>query len=301
MELHVVAMTCVEGARQAGSRAAGLADAAEAYLADGILDAFARAGAPAGVVAKPALTPGEESDDPVTNLGRINAKIAAEVTAALRAETAPLLLGGTCCHLVGMIAGLQHVYGPDARIGLLWLDAHGDFNTPRTSHSQMLGGMPVATSAGLCLPAWRAVAGQRAPLPTDRIVMVDVRNLDPEEEALIRATDVTVARFGPGFDTAPVDAAIDALSADCDHLYVHVDADILDGSLQPNHPTVEPNGPDVATVSRVLARAFGAGKARAFGVVSVNPNGDDGAVSLASGRALLVDGVAAWAAADRVD
>jgi arginase family enzyme len=121
-----------------------------------------------------------------------------------------------------------------------------------------------------------------------------VRNLDDREEVLIRSTDVTIARFGESFDTAPVEAAIDRLAADCDLIYVHVDADILNVSLQPNHPTAEPDGPDLATVIGVLDYAFTTGKACGFGVVSVNPTGPEGAVSLASGTEMVIAGTKAW-------
>ena len=94
---------------------------------------------------------------------------------------------------------MQQAHGADARIGLVWFDAHGDFNTPRTTLSGMLGGMPVAVSAGLGWPHWRELAKQAAPLPTDRIVMVDVRNLDAPEEQLVRATDIVIAAPAAGF------------------------------------------------------------------------------------------------------
>ena len=59
----------------------------------------------------------------------------------------------------GVFGGIQEAYGPTVRVGLLWLDAHGDFNTPRTTLSGMLGGMPVAVSAGLAWPNWRERSG----------------------------------------------------------------------------------------------------------------------------------------------
>jgi arginase len=194
-----------------------------------------------------------------------------------------------------MMSGLQRVYGTDSRIGLVWFDAHGDFNTPRTTHSGMLGGMPVAVAAGLCHGTWRQLAGQQAVLPTDRIVMVDVRNLDPEEAALIAATDVTIGRFGEDGGTEEIGVAVESLAGRVDHLYLHVDADVLDASEQPNHPTVEPNGPSLAATNAALARVMATGLVRAFGVVSMNPTGPDGATSLRSGMAMVRAGIAAWA------
>jgi arginase len=292
--LHLIALHSVDGTPPKGERYSGLAAAADAYLAGGIVDRLVAAGGQVELISEPSLDPSEIDADPIVNLGRLNAKIAAEVVDAVQANHAPVLLGGTCSHLIGMIAGMQQAYGQDLRLGLLWLDAHGDFNTPNTSYSGMLGGMPVAVAAGLCHPAWRELARQRAPLPANRIVMVDVRNLDDREEVLIRSTDVTIARFGENFDTAPIEAAIDRLAADCDLIYVHVDADILDASLQPNHPTAEPNGPDLDTVIRVLDYAFATGKASGFGVVSVNPTGAEGAISLASGTEMVIAGTKAW-------
>ena len=292
--LHLIALHSVDGTPPRGERYSGLAGAADAYLAGGIVDRLAAAGGQVEMISEPSLDPSELDADPIVNLGRLNAKIAADVVDAVQAKAAPVLLGGTCSHLIGMIAGMQQAYGQDLRLGLLWLDAHGDFNTPYTTYSGMLGGMPVAVAAGLCHPAWRELAGQHAPLPANRIVMVDVRNLDDREEVLIRSTDVTIARFGEHFDTEPVEAAIDRLAVDCDLIYVHVDADILDASLQPNHPTAEPNGPDLATVIKVLNYAFATGKASGFGVVSVNPGGAEGAVSLASGTEMIVAGTKAW-------
>lgn len=298
MNLHVIALSSVEGKPPVppATKFEGLAAASAAYLDGGISAEFGKAGAPVGELAQPMLAPGEIDDDRIANLGRLNAKIASEVIEAHAAGRAPLLMGGTCSHLIGMIAGLQQIHGASARIGLLWLDAHGDFNTPRTTLSGMLGGMPVAVTAGLCHPEWREGAGQLAPLPTNRIVMIDVRNLDPAEEALIRATDIEIARFSPEFALDPVTGAIDRLASEVDHLYLHVDADILDATLQPNHPTAEPGGPGLVTVQETLAHAFGTRKVRAFGVVSVNPTGPEGHVSLASGTALLVEGIHYWSA-----
>ena len=71
---------------------------------------------------------------------------------------------------------------------------------------------------------------------------------------------------------------------------------MLDASLQPNHPTAEPNGPDLATVQAAIAKIFETGLVRAYSVVSVNPTGPDGPISLASGKALLTAAIAAWAA-----
>lgn len=271
----------------------GLSGAGAALLEAGIEARIAAAG---GEIDRLEIVPpGAASGDPIADLALVNRNVAQAVRASVADASMPVLVGGNCSHTVGVLSGLQQAYGAETRIGLLWLDAHGDFNTPGTSLSGMHGGMPVAVAAGLAYPAWREGAGMTGPLPTNRIVMVDVRNLDAPEETLIRSTDVEIARFGPGFDSAPVKAAIDRLASEVERLYVHVDADILDESLQPNHPTAEPNGPDVAAVNDVLRHAIATGKVCAFAIVSINASGDGSDVALASGAEVLVDAVGAMA------
>lgn len=294
MRIQIISPPCIEGTPGGTGRMDGLARGGDALLQGGIVEDVLATGAEVGGVARPELPPDRVTADPIVNVGRYNRLIAEAVVASAEGGARPLLLGGTCRHLIGMIAGMQRVYGAASRIGLLWFDAHGDFNTPRTTRSGMLGGMPVATAAGLCHAAWREEAGQAAPLPTDCIVMVDVRNLDPEEAALIAATDVQIARFGADGNIDGIDQAARALAARVDHLYVHVDADVLDASLQPNHPTAEPDGPELAAATAAIGAAMRTGKTRAFGVVSINPDGPHGATSLASGTALIRAGVDAW-------
>jgi arginase len=294
MRARLIGVPVVEATTGAKGRAAGLAEAADAYLAAGLVERIQTLGVEVTQTQRPILPAERISGDPIVNLGRYNALVAKAVAEGIASGEAPVLAGGTCSHLIGMLAGLQIGLGPGPRIGLVWLDAHGDFNTPRTSHSGMLGGMPVAVSAGLCLAPWREKAGMTAPIPTNRIVMVDVRNLDKAEAELIRTTDVTVAKFGASWKTDAIATAIQQLAERVDVLYLHVDADILDASLQPNHPTAEPDGPDVRTVLSVIRVAVATGKVCAYGVVSVNPTGPEGSTSLESGLELVLGGISRW-------
>jgi arginase len=294
MQVHVIGVPCVEATSDSSGRTVGLAEASDAFLAAGLLDRIGELGIAVRGTSRPQLPADKISGDPICNLGRYNDMIGKSVTEAITAGLRPVLAGGTCSHLIGMLAGLQNAYEPRDRIGLVWLDAHGDFNTPVISPSGMLGGMPVATAAGLCHAHWRERAGMTAAIPTNRIVMIDVRNLDPKEAELITATDVSVAKFGSQGETGAIATAIQRLADRVDHLYLHVDADVLDASLQPNHPTAEPDGPGLDPVLAALRIAFATEKVRAFGVVSVNPTGPDGPVSLASGMRMILDGLDYW-------
>jgi arginase len=281
----------VAGVRYRGSRpATGDERALDAYAAAGV---YARAEVPVSV-AEPAIPEHLRSAEETDNIGLLGAAIAGEVAAARRAGQALLMTGGDCTHITGVVGGLQDAHGPAARIGLVWFDAHGDFNTPRTTLSGMLGGMPVAVCAGLAFPRWRELSHITAPLPTDRILMVDVRNLDPPEEQLIRATDVTIAAVAPGFPGADLASAVAALAERCDLLYLHIDSDILDESLVPNHGTKEPHGPSLQQVLDAVDLVMATGKVVALAVVSVYGEGAGSATSVASGIGLIEGGLRSW-------
>ncbi len=296
LKIHIIAPGVTE-ASTTSSFTSALGGAASIIEASGFYDELPELGVQVDGITKPEPVALDVSDDPTVRLGEFNAQIAAAVSEAIGRGAQPFLAGGTCSHLPGMVGGLEQAYGPTARIGLIWMDAHGDFNTPATSYSQMLGGMPVAVVAGLCYPVWRERAGIESPMPTDRILMIDVRNLDDREETLIRSTDVTIARFGEQGESDEIVAAIDTLAAKVDYLYLHIDSDILDEAFQPNHPTVEPNGPDDKTVDALIQYVMSTGKVVALAVVSINPQEPGGAISLASGQQMMRTGLESWAAA----
>lgn len=281
----------VVGVRYRGSARA----ADDERCLDAYIDAAVYWQTGAQVVYGEPVLPGERrSPDAPVALGQICGLIADAVANGRRAGRPVLVSGGDCSHSVGVLGGLQRAHGPAARVGLVWLDAHGDFNTPRTTLSGMLGGMPVAVCAGLAHPAWRELAGVVAPLPTDRIVLVDVRNLDAPEEQLIRATDAVVAAVEPGRPGAELGTAVAALAERVDFVYLHVDADILDLSLVPNHGTREPDGPNLFAVAHAIDLVMATGKVAAFAVVSVYGAEPGRATSLASGLALITAGLEGW-------
>jgi arginase len=281
----------VVGVRYRGSRLAQRDERAlDAYAAS---DSYQVAQVPVTVV-EPRFSEADRSPIEPENLGRLGGEIAHAVATGTRNGDAILMSGGDCSHITGVIGGLQDAYGADARIGLVWFDAHGDFNTPKTTISGMLGGMPVAVSAGLAYPDWRIGSHIVAPLPTERIVMVDVRNLDPLEEQLIRATDVVIAAPAPGFPGVELPNAIAQLAERCDLIYLHIDSDILDERYVPNHGTREPNGPDMAQVLAAVDTVMATGKVAVYAVVSIYGEGEGSTRSVASGIELIQGGLATW-------
>ena len=109
---------------------------------------------------------------------------------------------GSCEDLYGMLAGMQNmgtgqeeqVYHLAAnvphRVGLIYLDAHADINTPETTLSGMFGGMDVALAAGLFNQNNRLIAGLDPPLPPSYIILGDIRDTDPREMELINRLNI---------------------------------------------------------------------------------------------------------------
>jgi arginase len=269
------------------------------YALEAYASAYSAAGVPYTMTAprlpgdeRPAESPGPS--DEASRLGALNGAIADAVAEGRRAGKAIVLAGGNCSHAPGVLGGLQDAHGAGARIGLVWFDAHGDFNTPKTTLSGSLGGMPVAVCAGLALPRWREAAHLAAPIPTDRMVLWDLRNLDAPETALIRATEAVIAAPSPHASGVELRQAVRDLARRVDMLYLHIDADILDVSLQPNHITGEPHGPDLAQTLAAIETVLATGKVVAYAVVSVFAQGEGGQTSVASGAALMRGGLEAW-------
>ena len=254
---------------------------------------YAAAGVPVHL-SEPATPPGHDEEAPYLQLGALGGAIAESTAQGLRAGRAALMVGGNCSHAPGVLGGLQDAFSPGARIGLLWMDAHGDLNTPSTTLTGNLGGIPVAVCAGWGYGAWRNRAHIRAPLPTDHILLVDVRNLDPAEETLIAATDLTVAAPAPGYPGQDLGPAVARLADRVDLIYLHIDADVLDGPLMPNHPNSEPDGPSLAQTLAAVECVMATGKVAAFAVVSVYFEGRSDETDLASGVALVRGGLNAW-------
>lgn len=153
----------------------------------------------------------------------------------------PIILSGDCVNCLGAIKGLSSRHHD---LHVIWFDAHGDFNTPETTPSGFLGGMPLAALVG---------RGNQhllehldlTPLPEAHVYISDARDLDPEEGENLRSSDV---HFLPDVQQY---VTIDLPDAP---LYVHLDVDIVDASEMPGLSYPASNGPSVDDVSTTLAR-----------------------------------------------
>jgi arginase len=179
---------------------------------------------------------------------------------------------------LGMLAGLQHS-GPGRRplrVGMVWFDAHGDFNTPETSLSGMLGGMPVAIAAGLCLTRLRFQSGLDPALPTRYIVLAGVQDTDPHEQDLIDRSDIEMITVEDiKTRSKNIHRQMKRLNHLTDIIYVHVDlVDIVDEKDNPEVEVNFPEGPTSADIAAVMEMIYKYEKTAALGIASY-PAGQD--------------------------
>jgi arginase len=209
-------------------------------------------------------------------LGLANGHLAEIVAADRRDGYLSVGLLANCSSLMGMLGGLQHS-GPSSRplkIGLVWIDAHGDFNTPETTLSGMLGGMPVAVSAGMALTNLRLKSGLDPALPTRYIVMAAVRDTDPLEQELIDRSDIEHISVGDIRTLSEkVDYQMERLSEVADVIYVHIDMDVLDPREVAGHSLNVPDGPTSVELAAALTEMFSYEKVAALGIAST-PSGE---------------------------
>ena len=206
----------------------------------------------------------------------------ADMTAANQA--AGLLNMGfynNCESLMGMLGGLRHSASPPLRVGLVWIDAHGDYNTPETTLSGMLGGMPVAIAAGDGLTRMREQAGMDVPLPKEHIVMVGVRDTDPLEQERIEADQIPqISTEDVRTLSAHLHEQMRQLTEKTDIVYVHVDLDVLDPAEVSGHPLTVPNGPTGAELGKAIEVMFSYPKTEALGIASYPHLDDPGQLTL---------------------
>lgn len=161
-------------------------------------------------------------------------------------------------------------------------------------HSGMPGGLPVAVCAALAHPGRRVRPHVVAPPAIDRILAIDVRSLDPEEEQLICASDITIATTGSGFPGADLANSVADLAACRDLLYLHIGSDILDALLEPNHGTRESNGPSMAPELSAIETVMATAKVAALNVVSILWRGSGSAISASSKIELIGGALQLW-------
>ncbi len=161
------------------------------------------------------------------------AELAALVEAAVQEGARPLVLGGDHAVAIGTLAGLAAAAGHVG--GVIWIDAHGDLNTPETSPSGNVHGMPLGAALGRA-PEWFRGEGLFLPaVDPARVALVGIRSLDPSERSFLREADIRVFTMGD-IDRIGIERVMrEALDRVAGPGFVHVslDLDSLDPEVAP--------------------------------------------------------------------
>ena len=204
--------------------------------------------------------------------------VSGQVRQALAEGEFPLVLSGNCnTAVVGAIAGAG-----SGDLGLVWFDAHGEFNTPETTTTGFVDGMGLAIAVGRC---WRAMAEGVPgfePVPEENVVMAGVRDVDRVERERLEKSDVIVvgARLIEKQGLRTLAAALDDLRTRVGSVYVHLDLDVLDAGKvgRANGFAVE-GGPNAEELEDALAMVRERFAVAAAGIASYDPAFDtDGRV-----------------------
>lgn len=159
---------------------------------------------------------------------------------AVAEDCLPLFIGGDHSIAVGTIGGVSHT----ERIGVLWIDAHGDFNTPESSPSGNLHGMPLAALMGFGTPALVDLGRAAPKLKATEVMLIGVRDLDPQERLMVKQSDIGVYTMREIDERGMATIANEALKrlSHVSRLHVSLDMDSLDPREAPGVGTPVPGG-----------------------------------------------------------
>lgn len=237
----------------------------------------------------------ERVEGPIAaNIGALGRHTASVVSEKLADGNPVLVLAGDDTASIGVVSGVQQAF-EGKRLGLVWIDAHADFNTPETSFSGILAGMPVAILAGLAGPIWRDAANLSYTLPTDQILVAGVRSTDEKELALLESTNIGVVEAKAPKRSEAFEKALDKLAQRVDVIVVNVDLDVLDPQFVPSASTPEANGLSIKQVAAMVKQVTNRGLAAVVCITSLNPRaGQLGEKSVKSTLALLEQALVDW-------
>ena len=198
-----------------------------------------------------------QPDLPAGNPQHRMAVLYRDVAAWVAAAAHPIVWAGDCVSIIGVLGGLER---RGIRPTVIFFDAHGDFHTWDTTHSGFIGGMPLAMITGRGEQTILAGAGL-SPLPDERVVLVDGRDLDPGEDDAVAES---------GIAQVTVDEAAHSIPP-AGPLYVHVDLDVVDPGEMPamNYPAAD--GPRLREVRMAMIHLATTGRVAAFSISSWNP------------------------------
>ncbi len=190
------------------------------------------------------------------------AALGAAVREVVAAGDFPLVLAGVCSSSLGVLAGL----GSPPDLGVVWFDAHGDFNTPETTPTGFFDGMPLAMLTGSGWEGLRAEVEGLRPVDEANVVLVGARDVDPAEKERLDNSGVRWVRPGE-----PIEPTLDALAERVRDVYLHVDLDVLDPSEGQANRYAAPGGPTAAELASAVSEVAALFTIRAAAITAYEP------------------------------
>lgn len=218
-------------------------------------------------------------------------ELAGMTAATVRDGGFPLVLGGDHSLAAGSVAGVASALADrDERLGLVWLDAHADLNTPETSATGNVHGMPVAHLLGLGDPDFSGLSSVRPAVRPEHVAMVGLRDLDPPEQAAIRRLGIaayTMRDIDERGLHAVLREAIARVSDGTAGIHVSCDADWIDPSEAPGVGTPVRGGATYREAHLAMEMLADTGRVVSMDFVELNPTLDRHNATAALGIELI--------------
>jgi arginase len=215
----------------------------------------------------------------IREIARVCEKLYRTSLTALEKGALPLVLGGDHSLGAGSVAASSEYLRRDGQpVGLLWVDAHGDMNTPGTSQSGNVHGMPLAALLGPEPAELSRIGGFSPKISAAHTVLIGIRNLDDREKERIRDSGVhvfTMKDIDRSGIAVVVEQALAIAGSGTGGVHVSFDLDVCDPTIAPGVGTPVKGGLDYREAHMVMEIVADSGLLRALDLVEVNPILDD--------------------------
>jgi arginase len=223
------------------------------------------------------VAPVEESDAEVARVMELVRRLAGRVRLAADEGALPLVLAGNCNSCLGTVAGVG-----TQQLGVVWFDAHADFDDPDENTSGFFDVMDLAMLTGRGWQALRATIPNHAPIPESTVVLAGVRDLEPYQRQRLESSAVLVVP-GP-IEPDRFARALSDLSSRVSRVYLHVDLDSLDVSEARANEYAAAGGPSLARLLECLQLVCERFTVAAAAITAFDPSLDADGRTLAAAR-----------------
>jgi arginase len=264
MKLHLIQVPY-----DLGREEVGMGKAPQRFLQAGADKLLAEQGFVVSVERVQRAQPYRDEHSAIADVQRQLAKV---VQQTMEEGKVPVVLGGTCNVSLGTLGGFDH-----AQTGIIWFDAHGDFNTPESTISGYFAGMPLAIVTGHCHQDLWAQVGNSTPVKESHTLLAGVRDLDPPERELLEHSEVAVLTtqgMQHGGLASQFVAQLERLAARTREIYLHVDLDVLDPQVAPGVDFRAPDGLSEAELAQALHSVAERFQVKAIALTAYNPDRD---------------------------